>query len=477
MRLSLRYRMLVPLGLLLLADAAATWWAAHASARDAEARIRTQLDHVTRTLTEPPTFPLTNRVLEQMKGLSGAEFVLVKRNGEQLRTFAEAIAMPSDGREEVVVGAEAYRIERLALPENHPNAGSALFVCYPESARQTAVRDAVRPALISGVAMGFAALLLAFIGSRVVWRIRSLEQRTRSIAAGDFRPLPLPSRSDELDDLAGSVNDMARRLAEFQTALQQTERLRVLGQFSGGLAHQLRNAAAGARLAVQLYMADVFQPSPLEGEGGAQHRVRGSENAIHPSPRPEAGRPSPSRGEGDIPDREPLEVALRQLARIESNLQQFLSLGKPGPAKMESVDWMELLDSAAKLHGPQCKHAGVELAWTKSDPCIRPGDATLLGHLFGNLIGNAVEAAGPGGRVEVRWVDCTLEVIDTGPGPPADIAERLFEPFVTGPDQGIGLGLAIAQQAADAHGGRITWERRDGMTVFRVDFAASATSG
>jgi S-adenosylmethionine:tRNA ribosyltransferase-isomerase len=44
---------------------------------------------------------------------------------------------------------------------------------------------------------------------------------------------------------------------------------------------------------------EIFQPSPLEGEGGAQHRVRGSEKPIHPSPRPEAGRPSPSRGEGE----------------------------------------------------------------------------------------------------------------------------------------------------------------------------------
>jgi signal transduction histidine kinase len=425
--------MLVPLGLLLLADAGVTWWAARASAREAEERIRTQLARVTHTLTEPPTFPLTPRVLEQMKGFSGAEFVLVKRSGEPIKTFAETIAIPSIGQAELVVGAEAYRVERLNLPENHPNAGSVLLVCYPESARRTAVRDAVRPALISGVAMGFAALLLAFLGSRVVGRIRKLEQRTRSIAAGDFRPLPLPSKSDELDDLAGSVNEMANRLAEFQTALQQTERLRVLGQFSGGLAHQLRNAAAGAKLAVQLYLSEPY---------GA--------------------------------DREPLEVALRQLARIESNLQQFLSLGKPNPAKLENVDWVELLDGAVKLLGPQCRHAGIELGWEKPASSVRPGDATLLGHLFGNLIGNAVEAAGPGGKVQVRWLDSTLEVSDTGPGPPSEIAERLFEPFVTGRDQGIGLGLAIAQQAADAQGGRITWERRDGMTVFRVGFPPSS---
>src|SRR4051812_14792221 len=111
MRLSLRYRMLAPLGLLLLADAGVTWWAASASAREAEDRIRSQLAQVTRTLTEPPTFPLTPRVLEQMKGLSGAEFQLMKRNGDSIKTFSEPI--PLQERDEFIVGAETYRVERL----------------------------------------------------------------------------------------------------------------------------------------------------------------------------------------------------------------------------------------------------------------------------------------------------------------------------------------------------------------------------
>jgi nitrogen-specific signal transduction histidine kinase len=67
-----------------------------------------------------------------------------------------------------------------------------------------------------------------------------------------------------------------------------------------------------------------------------------------------------------------------------------------------------------------------------------------------------------------------LEVIDTGPGPPPDIAAKLFEPFVTGKEVGIGLGLAVAKQAAESHGGRLTWERRDGRTVFRIELPATA---
>src|SRR5204863_1970357 len=118
-------------------------------------------------------------------------------------------------------------------------------------------------------------------------RIGSLERRTRLIAEGDFSPMPLPSLNDELRDLTRSVNEMAQRLAQFQETIRQTERLRLLGQVRGGLAHQLRNGVAGARLAVQLHAQEC------------------------------------SADDGDS-----LRVALRQLSLIEMHLKKFLDLGK-----------------------------------------------------------------------------------------------------------------------------------------------------
>ena len=78
--------------------------------------------------------------------------------------------------------------------------------------------------------------------------------------------MPLPRSDDELRDLCDAVNDMARRLAAFQDELQLNERLRLLGQFSGGLAHQLRNAAAGAKLAAEPFLAKgaVWANSPKQ---------------------------------------------------------------------------------------------------------------------------------------------------------------------------------------------------------------------
>jgi nitrogen-specific signal transduction histidine kinase len=75
-----------------------------------------------------------------------------------------------------------------------------------------------------------------------------------------------------------------------------------------------------------------------------------------------------------------------------------------------------------------------------------------------------------------------LEILDNGPGPPAHLADRLFEPFVTGKSEGVGLGLAVARQVAEAHAGRLTWSRTEGWTCFRIELppggvAAPATAG
>src|SRR5262249_14593376 len=148
-------------------------------------------------------------------------------------------------------------------------------------------------------AFGVLALGLALAQAhRVGRRVQELERRTRLIAAGDFSPMPLPGRDDEIRDLARSVNEMAQRLALFQKTVEQSERLRLLGQVAGGLAHQRRSGLTGARLAVQLFLR--------EAGAGA--------------------------------DASALEVALRQLTLLETHVKRFLDLGRSGPSRPEPCD-------------------------------------------------------------------------------------------------------------------------------------------
>jgi signal transduction histidine kinase len=253
--------------------------------------------------------------------------------------------------------------------------------------------------------------------------------------------MPLPPRNDELRDLGRSVNDMAQRLAQLQEAVQRTERLRLLGQVSGGLAHHLRNGVAGARLAVQLHLR---------------------EQALW------------EKGQGQPPDPEALDVALRQLTLVESNLKRFLDLGNDRKTAPQPCSVTALVGEAVALLRPQSRHAGIDCRWQPpADALTIQGDASQLQQLFLNVLGNAVEAAGQGGWVEVRCGaeegKMVVEVVDSGPGPPPEVAARLFEPFVTGKREGVGLGLAVARQVAEAHGGSVGWQRVSGTTRFRVE--------
>ncbi|MBY0522258.1 MAG: HAMP domain-containing histidine kinase [Gemmataceae bacterium] len=449
MRWSLRYQLLLPLFLLLLGIAGITAW----TALDAAERARQQIEEDVRNVASvfgETNFPLNRHILAHMKRLSGADFVLIDKNdfppsdsdGPPTTLPIGHVELPP-----VEVTAADWQTLRLGPPvvvEGHTylcsgielRPGRTLYILYPETVWRDARWEAMRPPLVLGLVGGIASLTLALaVSQRLGRRIRALERRTRQIASGDFSPMPLPKRNDELRDLSQSVNDMAQQLAQLQETVRQTERLRLLGQVSGGLAHQLRNGVTGARLAVQLH-----------------------ERACN----------------GDA-DAESLDVALRQLSLVEATLKRFLDLGRTEELHREACNLCSILDEVVTLLQPQCRHAHTELRWQPpTTTSMVHGDPARLRHLFLNVIGNAMEAAGPEGWVEVKLSHstngkCVVTVTDSGPGPPAEIANRLFQPFVTGKREGVGLGLAVARQDAEAHGGRIDWCREPDRTRFQIE--------
>jgi signal transduction histidine kinase len=450
MRWGIRSQLLVPLLMLLLGSIGVSTWTALGSAMRAREQIDTQVRHVARVLSESG-FPLTASVLRQMKGLSGAEYVLVGADGHQAATLpTDAASLPphdaiTDDWQNLrlgpraTIGGQTYLCCSLQLPPPRSDSGAALYILYPESLWRDALWQAIRPSLWFGSFVSFAAIALALtVAQRLGQRIQQLERHTRRIAAGDFSPVPLSRQDDELCDLGQSVNEMARHLSQLQEAMQKTERLRLLSQVSAGLAHQLRNGVTGARLAVQLHASACTT----------------------------------------LADTEALDVALRQLALLESNLSRFLELGRNNGHRCEPCHVESLLDEAVTLLRPQCRHSHIDLRWqAPRTAATLSGDAGQLRHLFLNVLGNAVEAAGPGGWVEARLrlvsesaiPMAVVEIVDSGPGPPNEVVQRLFEPFVTSKRDGVGLGLAVARQAAEAHGGRLNYHRAASQTCFRVE--------
>ena len=150
----------------------------------------------------------------------------------------------------------------------------------------------------------------------------------------------------------------------------------------------------------------------------------------------------------------------------------------------------DLLDAAAALFAAQAEGRGVTVArLAVLDGLHAWADADRLTQIVGNLVTNAVKFTDAGGRVELGaaldGADVRLWVRDTGRGIPADELERVFEPFVqvdrhltAAPQQGVGLGLAIARDLARRMGGDLVADSRVGEgSTFTVRVPAAGAMG
>jgi len=432
MRWPLRYQILVPFaGTMLAVVAVVSSLDAVLSARRSQQQIEGQLGEVAHTL-EAANFPLTDAVLKQTRGLAGAEFVVANRQGQPLAASRADISPHELGGQSaagkvkldeplsLADGVYLHAAVNLA-PHGTTTETRVLHIFYPQDDLRLARWQAAYPSLVVGsLALVVVAVLATAIAGRMSRPILELRQQLGRLVRGDFQPLAVPVRNDELSDLVRSANSLGVQLDEMQRVIKRSERLALLGQLSGGLAHQLRNSVTGARIAVQLHQRHC------------------------------GGR-----------DAESLEVALRQLTITESHLQRFLSVGRPSAPQQTECDVQQLIEEVAALVAPACKHQRVALEHAVNidgDFSLR-ADAEQLRQMLMNLVLNAIEAAAPGGWVRIELEETPalvrLCVRDSGAGPSDEVAERLFEPFVTGKPEGIGLGLPVVRQIVAAHGGTV----------------------
>lgn len=449
----IRYQWLVPFGTILVVAVTVTsvssaWLAAR---RNTTITIE-QLNRVIEAL-HSSRFPFSPNVLEQMRGLSGAEFVAFDQRGRLLATTFPGEEFPVEILSEIeqqgkierlsdasttVIDGQSYFASRIT--QLHPRTQTdALLVLYPEARWQQARSDAILPPLlVGGTTLGLMFVVSAWLASRMSRRIHKMQEQVAAIADGDFRQLPLDSRRDEIQDLSRSVNQMSRQLREMRATIRQTEQTRLLGQLAGGLAHQLRNAITGARMAIQIHVKRC-----------------------------------------SLSNDDSLEVALRQLQLTEEQIRGLLSLGKPEKRTPIRREVQTLIDEIALLIGPVCKHAGVTFRQeTKFDEGRTPentfvSDSERVRTALLNLVLNAIDAAGSEGEVRLngRFEERNLvfDVIDTGPGPPPELGDRIFDVFITGKPEGVGFGLALAHQVAVDQHGQLNWSRENNRTCFRME--------
>ena len=457
MRWPLYLQLLVPVAGLAVAAVVVNALFAAAWASDRRTRETTfRLTQVAAVLAEA-NFPRSPAVLDRMRQLTGAEFVVRRLDTRQVVSTLEnpldqgalsqvfnAPAGAADRNPLLDIDGRRYRA--VAVPQAALRPQERIAVLYPEDTLWRDRRDAALPALLVG--LGSIAVLVAilqWLSRRFVRRIGRVERMVAAVAAGDYTPLPQdPGWDDELARLTGGVNHLGGQLAELHSRIERSERIRLLNQFAGGLAHQLRNAIAGAKLAVQIH-----------------------------------GR----RCQGPAEDSS-LQVALRQLTLTEHQLRGLLVAGRTSPAQRTRTDPKAVTREVEELVRPACVHAEVELtleiAAEAPEVCV---DADGLQAALINLALNASQAAGRNGRVRLELsatvtastaAAAVWRVWDSGPGLSAEVSGRWGEPFVTGRPDGVGLGLALARQFATDHGGTLEWRRDADETCFELIVPAAA---
>lgn len=425
---------------------------ARLATRETQAAIAQQLKSLTGVVANS-SFPLTDAVLKQMKGLSGAEFVVMSAEGDVIsasqlgldKGLPTVLDSSAEGRvalgPPIMVADSTYFHTVLPLRRQQGET-EVLHILFPQQRYNEAWRSAfVPPFVVGGVTVVVLALVTQWIASRISHNLTTLGVGVQRLAEGEFKPLAIPPRDDELRDLTLAVNQTAHRLADYEQHVRQTEQMRTVAMLGAGLAHEMRNAATGCRLAVDLH---------AEGCRAA-------------------------------PDDDSLAVAKSQLQLMENRLQGFLQLGRDQTSiEPQELDLTDLVNELVPLVLPAARHAGVKVDLSaRQDPLIVRGQRESLGMVIVNLLLNAIEAAQktppPHGVASVS-ISLTqdsrgyaeLAVSDSGPGLSSELAQRLFQPFVTTKPEGVGLGLAVARQVAESHGGDLSWSRVDDCTRFRL---------
>lgn len=252
---------------------------------------------------------------------------------------------------------------------------------------------------------------------------------------------------DALDDVAKSASAVLERLKQTRGEALRAEQLAWAGQMAAGIAHEVRNPLMAIKLLVQAL---------AEGRGGNRLRPR------------------------DV------QVLEEEIDRLEQIISSFLDYARPPRPDKKPVDVGGLAGQVAeRLRGrAQLQQVEIDVV-APSVAVVAALDPNQFQQVLYNLLFNSLDALPSGGRVVVTVSEelntksgvvpaltngalksqtgsvLQVSVEDTGPGLAPAIRDRVFEPFVSTKDLGMGLGLSICRRIVESHGGEIRASNRE----------------
>lgn len=222
-------------------------------------------------------------------------------------------------------------------------------------------------------------------------------------------------------------------LKRSKSYIRRADRLASLGTLTAGLAHEIRNPLVAIKTLTQLL------PERIDDEEFRNHF---------------------------------LSIAAGEVDRISHLVSELLDFARPSSPKMEFEDINQTIDGMILLCSTECKKKNIQIEkqLALDLPLIRV-DREQIKQVFLNILLNAIEATGDGGKITVRTRSFSkpsgdrylqVEIKDTGCGIPKEYLEEIFNPFYTTKATGSGLGLSISNQIVQDHKGYIDVESQQG---------------
>lgn len=303
-----------------------------------------------------------------------------------------------------VIDAFQRRIEELA-------------VLYPGIETNTLTRETVadwgpKVILLGLLLVGGSAVAAGILGRALGDPIRQLTETATRVAAGQ-RAIPLPEpRGREARELTRAFEDMRRELAD----------LGRIEEYTTLLSHELKNPTASIRA-----VAEVLRDGALNDPVAARRFV------------------------------ERILASTAQMQAILDDLLDLAQLDSQGVELRDVARLDEMVDRAVRGVQARADFQRIRLQRHAVQPVRIRCDAKWLVRAFSNLLDNAVAHTPPGGAITVSSGRqdgfVLLSVANPSPGLPPYLRDHLFEKFVSGRQEGTGLGLALVRRVAEAHSG------------------------
>jgi len=275
-------------------------------------------------------------------------------------------------------------------------------------------------ALLFGGVVAAVTVIAIVVARRTSRRIARLAEVTARVAEGDLEARVDVPGTDELADLGQAFNRMLVDLRRSRAEIEYLQKIGAWQEVARRLAHEIKNPLTPIQLAVQQLASKYAGDDP--------------------------------RFRKMLTDAS--EIVTEEVAGLRRLVDAFSGFAKLPRVEPQKLDLAVVIDDVAR-DAPT-----VELE-RPSSPVLIAGDRMLLKRALVNLVDNAREAGAK--HVRVAWSEAAggarVVVDDDGPGVPADVAGRIFDPYVTTKDHGTGLGLAIVKKTLLEHGGDVVLDQ------------------